>query len=359
MSRVLMLSSFPVYPANDGGRARIHSFARNLTAEHEVTVVCPRLTERPPARLPYRLLDLAGTGPRRQLFDPAFLRRLVQVIRAERPDVLLLEYVWQGLHATIASALTGTPLVVDAFDVVTTRFRRRNHPLWPVITLYERAVLRRASRVFAISEVDLQGFRALGIPDDRLALLPGGVDIDVFHPDPEARDRVRHSLRIGDDRLLLFFGQLEYAPNADALSVLAEEIVPRLPAACQLMIAGRGNVERLRSRYGRARMRFLGPVASIADHINAADAVVSPIMSGSGTRHKLLETIACGVPAVSTTIGAEGIAADVLRPAVLIRDEWPAFAEAACDAASWPRLEPSAAFLAHHDWRTIVKGVEL
>lgn len=359
MSRVLILSSFPVYPANDGGRARIHSFARNLTAHHEVTVVCPRLAERPQERLPYRLLDIAGTGRRRQLFDPGFVHRLIRIIRAERPDVLLLEYVWQGLHATIASTLTATPLIVDAFDVVTTRFRRRHHPLWPVITLYERAVLRRAERVFAISDVDLRGFRALGIPEHRLSLLPGGVDIDVFHPDPDARDRVRKSLGVEDVRLLLFFGQLEYAPNADALSVLAQEIVPRLPVACQLVIAGRGNVEQLRSRYGRARMRFLGPVDSIADHINAADAVVSPITSGSGTRHKLLETIACGVPAVSTTIGAEGITEDVLRPAVLIRDEWPSFAEAACDAATWPRLEPSAAFLAHHDWRTIVKSVQL
>jgi glycosyltransferase involved in cell wall biosynthesis len=359
MSRVLMLSSFPVYPTNDGGRARIHSFARNLTAEHEVTVVCSRLPERPKERLPYRLLDIAGSGPRRQLFDPGFLRRLVSLIRKERPDVLLLEYVWQGVHATIASALTATPLVVDAFDVVTTRFRRQHHPLLPVITLYERIVLRRAERVFAISDVDLQGFRALGISDRRLSLLPGGVDVDVFHPDPDARDRVRKTLRVGDDRLLFFFGQLDYAPNADALSVLAKEIVPRLPDGCQLAIAGRGNVEQLRSRYGSARTRFLGPVDSIADHINAADAVVSPIRIGSGTRHKLLETIACGVPAVSTTIGAEGIDNKVLRPAVLIRDEWATFAEAACDAATWPRLQPSAAFLANHDWRTIVKSVRL
>ncbi|MCH8850314.1 MAG: glycosyltransferase [Chloroflexi bacterium] len=258
MSKILVLSYLPIYPANDGGRARIHEFAENISKKHDVLVVCPPLSERPPKPLPYRLSEIGGVGPWRQLFDPSFLIRLIRLVNEEKPDVLLLEYVWQGFHAAVVQALTGVPVVVDAFDVVTVRFRRARHPLWPVISLYERAVLKMAKRVFAISEVDRQEFIKLGINPKKLSVVPGGIDLDTFHPDPAARRRVRRRLGIRrGERLILFFGQLGYAPNADALHILCSEVMPRLDASFRLFVAGRGPVEELAQRYGSPQITFL------------------------------------------------------------------------------------------------------
>jgi glycosyltransferase involved in cell wall biosynthesis len=358
--KVLMLAHVPVFPPNDGGSARIHEFAANLAREHQVIVVCPPLAQRPREALPYTLLDIGGAGARRQIFDPGFLMRLLRLIRREQPDVLLLEYIWQALHATAARLITGVPLVIDAFDVVTVRFRRARHPLWPVISLYERLMLRGARRVFAISEVDRREFVRLGVAAERLAVVPGGVDVAIFHPDDIARQRTRIRLGVPEDRpLLLFFGQLTYPPNADAIDLLASEVMPRLDMDYHLAVAGRGPIEELRQRYGSDRISFLGPVERISDYINAADAVVAPIRHGSGTRRKLLETIACGVPVVTTTIGAEGLDERVCAGSVTIRDDWDQFAEAVRGAAAARRLRPREEFLAMHDWRSVIQKVQL
>ena len=360
MSKILVLSYLPIYPANDGGRARIHELAANLSKEHEVAVVCPRLSEQPPGPLPYRLHDIGGVGARRQLFDPSFLIRLLRLVDEERPDLLLLEYIWQGFHATVVHALKGVSVVLDAFDVVTVRFQRARHPLWPVISLYERAMLKLAKRVFAISEVDRREFLKLGADPRRLSVVPGGIDVSTFRPDESARWRVREKLGIGEaEPLLLFFGQLTYAPNTDALRILCSEVIPRLDPSFRLLVVGRGPVAELRRRYRSPQIMFLGPVESIADHINAADAVVAPIRHGSGTRRKVLETIACGVPVVTTSIGAEGFDQQVCRPGLVIRDDWPSFASAVREVVSWPRYQPDQAFLDMHDWRAIVERIRL
>ncbi len=360
MSKILMLSYLSIYPANDGGRARIHEFAENISKKHDVLVVCPPLSERPLKPLPYRLSEIGGVGPWRQLFDPSFLIRLIRLVNEEKPDVLLLEYVWQGFHAAVVQALTGVPVVVDAFDVVTVRFRRARHPLWPIISLYERAVLKLAKRVFSISEVDRQEFIKLGINPKKLSVVPGGIDLDTFHPDPKARRRVRRRLGIRrGERLILFFGQLSYAPNTDALHILCSEVMPRLDASFRLFVAGRGPVEELSQRYGSPQITFLGPVASIAEHINAADALVAPIRHGSGTKRKVLETIACGVPVVTTSIGAEGFDQAACAPSLTIADDWDSFADQVRRATRAKHVPPSPAFLENHDWRSIVGRIRL
>jgi glycosyltransferase involved in cell wall biosynthesis len=80
-----------------------------------------------------------------------------------------------------------------------------------------------------------------------------------------------------------------------------------------------------------------GLVASMADELAAADVVIVPLLSGSGTRLKILEAMAHGVPVVSTTIGAEGL--DVAHGVqLLIADTAEAMAEAVVRLQSDPDL---------------------
>ena len=360
MSKILVLSYLSIYPANDGGRARIHEFAKNISKKHDVIVVCPPLSERPPKPLPYRLSEIGSVGPRRQLFDPSFLIRLIRLVNEEKPDVLLLEYVWQGFHAAVVQALTGVPVVVDAFDVVTVRFRRTRHPLWPIVSLLERCVLRAADHVFAVSEQDRKQLVRLGASEQTTSVVPNGVDTSQFRPDPNARRRVRRRLGLRrGERLLFFFGQLDYPPNAEAVRVLAQEIMPRLDERYRLVIAGRGPVAQLRKTYGGGRTEFLGPVEGLPDYINAADAVVAPIMQGSGTRLKLVESVACGAPTVTTSIGAEGLDLAACAPSLTIANDWDSFADQVRRAARAKHVPPSPAFLESYDWRAIVGRIRL
>lgn len=217
---VLMLAHVPLFPANDGGRVRIRQLAANLARRHEVTLVCPP-AEGTPDETPGFTVHAAGVPGTRQLIDPRGYHTIVDLVRKVRPDYILVEYVWQSLHANLARLAHEAPVILDAFDVVTERFRRAGSRLWPLISLLERFALRTADRVFAVSEVDRSQLVRLGAHPERTSIVPNGVDTSRFRPDPAAGQRVRERLGIAkDERLLFFFGQLDYAPNAEAVKIL-------------------------------------------------------------------------------------------------------------------------------------------
>ena len=359
MSKILVLSYLPIFPTNGGGRVRIRQLSTHLAERHTVTLACPRLEEQPDETLGFTIQD-GGVRGAKQLVDPRTYRTIFELVRRTRPDFILLEYVWLGVHANLARLAQRVPLVLDAFDVVTTRFRRARHLLWPAISLLERFTLRTADRIFAVSETDRVQLVRLGAAAQRTSVVPNGVDTARFRPDEEAGRRIRDLLGIKrNERLLFFFGQLDYAPNREAVRILAHEIMPRLDGAYRLAIAGQGSVAQLRKTYGGDRIKFLGPVDRIADYINAADVVVAPLMHGSGTRLKLLESLACGVPTVTTSIGAEGLDLAVCEPALSVADGWGAFADTVRRAVTMDRMPPSRSFLEAYDWRAIVERIRL
>jgi len=136
--------------------------------------------------------------------------------------------------------------------------------------------------------------------------------------------RIRHDLRACVDASLynyledgrepdtmLFVGSFQHPPNQAALEFFVEQVLPKVlerrPSA-RLVVAGAQappSVNRLLQREG---VEFLGRVADIRGVYGKYAVFVCPILSGSGVRVKLLEAFAAGIPAVSTTIGAEGLA---------------------------------------------------
>ncbi len=129
----------------------------------------------------------------------------------------------------------------------------------------------------------------------------------------------------------LFFGRLDYEPNADAVRLLCRDIWPivrkSLPSAT-LRIVGSGDTTALLSLISRdGSIDLAGRVEDIAAELDAVSVVVVPLRSGGGTRLKILEAMAAGCAVVTTTIGGEGIALEDEEHA-LIRDAIPAFAEA-------------------------------
>ena len=161
--------------------------------------------------------------------------------------------------------------------------------------------------------------------------------------------------------MVLFFGQLSYAPNREAVRIIRKEIAPRLARAganVAIVIAGK-NAEGLTDAgaHNGVPVRFAGAVPSIAPYINAADVVIVPVTAGGGTRLKVLESIACGTPVVSTTLGAEGIDRAACGELLTVVDGWAAFA----DALTAPHVKKgnvSSAFLDMYSWASIVSRIE-
>ncbi len=359
--KIVMIVPYPIFPADEGGRVRARNLLKQLAVDHDVVLLTPRSPANATNDLPITIREITPPGARHQILSPSFLRHAAAIARDERPDVVIAEYPWPALHAWWLSRAAGARFVLDAPNVEADRFRSTASRAWPFVAAYERLATRLASRVFTVSNDDRARFIRRGVPASKIEVVPNGVDPDVMHPDDAARAATRRALGIDDQtRLLLFFGQLNYAPNRDAIATIAREIAPRLDRLAggyEIVIAGKGDIEAFRRDFAHPRLRFTGVVAAIAPYINTADAVIAPIGSGGGTRLKVLESVACGTPVVSTPIGAEGIDRDACADLLVIADGWDSFAEAALDRERVKRGNVPARFLDMYSWTAIVRRV--
>lgn len=139
-----------------------------------------------------------------------------------------------------------------------------------------------------------------------------------------------------DGATLLFLGSFSYPPNADAATWFVDAIWPLMRASAQadmrFLIVGR-DAHRIASLAERPGVFIRSDIEDVADAFAEATAFVAPLRAGAGTRLKLLEAAAHGVPIVSTSIGARGLPLVPGRD-LLVADGESEFADAARKALS-------------------------
>lgn len=110
--------------------------------------------------------------------------------------------------------------------------------------------------------------------------------------------------------VILFIGHLGYPPNVDAAGRLARAILPRirrsLPGA-KLVLAGRGPKAAVRALAGLPGVELVENPESMAPLLSGAHLSIIPLKAGGGTRIKILEAMAWGVPVIATPLAAEGL----------------------------------------------------
>lgn len=111
---------------------------------------------------------------------------------------------------------------------------------------------------------------------------------------------------------VIFSGNLRFLPNQTAVRWFRAEIWPALRAkfpGLRWRLLGKNPDGVEKDLEGDDRIEVIGPVADAVEHLARAQVAVVPILAGSGTRLKILEAWAAGLPVVSTTLGAEGLGA--------------------------------------------------
>jgi polysaccharide biosynthesis protein PslH len=140
---------------------------------------------------------------------------------------------------------------------------------------------------------------------------------------------------------IVFSGNLEYQPNILAIRFFHESIWPLLRARWPKLkwrIVGR-NHERLQASLSAdERITLTGPVGDAVSEIASARVAVVPVLAGSGTRVKIIEAWAAGIPVVSTRIGAEGLPG-VAGEHLLLEDQPSDFARAVSSLLEFPTLQ--------------------
>jgi len=337
--RLLFLSPFPPRPLYGGAVVRNHYLARHLCERHEVwgSFVGTDGGEQFAGEVPLRREGLPA------LFDPHFLWQAYRRIREQRLEAIVSTSLIAGLHGALLKLLTGLPFWMDEHNVEWHCAKRYGHRFWWVIYLLEGFILKLADHVTCVSEADrerlISNFR---LSPERVAVAPNGVD----YPRLAEGDKAERS---GGKRVL-FFGVLDYPPNAEAVKVLATQIAPKVKNEIQIVVAGRGG-DSLRDLY--PRLEFHGFVDDIHQLVRECDGLVVPILAGGGTRMKILETLACERPVVSTTCGAEGIDREAAGRALTITDSFDEMAEWVNSLPLGARAKPGPGFAELYDWEKI------
>jgi glycosyltransferase involved in cell wall biosynthesis len=162
----------------------------------------------------------------------------------------------------------------------------------------ERQWLPRFSLLLAASAEDAARAGVIA-PGARIAVYPNTIPY-IEQPERSPED------------VIAFSGTLDYEPNRTAVRYFAESIWPilreRLPKLRWLLI-GRNPDAVARYISGDPRIESTGAVADAIPELARAKVAVVPLLSGSGTRLKIIEAWAAGTPVVSTGLGAEGLPA--------------------------------------------------
>jgi glycosyltransferase involved in cell wall biosynthesis len=234
----------------------------------------------------------------------AAARPAVERLR-ESFDFDLIDTHWaypDGYGAVRLARQLGVPCVlsVRGSDVNELCFR------WPTRRPVRRA-LRGATALVAVSRALKETLGSAGIPADRVAVIPNGVDASVFRPGDRAA--ARDALGIGADQTVLFSaGTLVREKGIEHLIAGLGRLAHR--PELHLYVAGAGphraSLEALADREGLGgRVTFLGhlDLAGMVRWYQAADLLVFASLR-EGCPNAVMEALACGLPVVSSRVGA-------------------------------------------------------
>jgi glycosyltransferase involved in cell wall biosynthesis len=236
------------------------------------------------------------SGAALRLTRPRALRDLLRWA-----DVTVVEFPWQ--FGPCARLVGPRPLVLSAHNVEVERFvdcsraagRSPNGPWVRYVERMERQAVERADLVTAVSEADRCGLvDRYGLDPGRVVVAPNGADVEAILPaDTARRAAARRALGLPDDRPVVLYAGADTTPNRHGLEWVRE--LARSTDRYTFLVVGRVG--------GRPRREgalvATGWVRDFPSYLAAADLAICPIQYGGGTKLKLIEFLAAGIPTVA------------------------------------------------------------
>lgn len=334
--RLVVSTTFPIYPPRGGGQARIFNLYREIARNRDVEIVSLAASNQPEVKqeIAPGLFEIrVAKSPEHEAEEQALSRRVgntpvtdvaMPLLHALTPEYgRELSRAVQSAHAVIAShpysvsairsASADAPLWYEAHNVEIELKRQilGRYPatdrLLAATERVERECWRASELVYACSADDLDVLaERYGSTDARQLVVANGVDLETTSFFPPA-ERIRLKKRFGLDGLpvALFLGSW-HQPNIEAVEFLLE-CARSLPDVVFLIVGSVGGPFEYVIHPDNVVVTGVVEAEEKRLLLGCADLALNPMASGSGTNLKMLDYFAAGAPVLSTPLGARGI----------------------------------------------------
>lgn len=340
-----MLSPRYPYPLISGDRVRIHYMARELSRHFDATLLClcddeDEFRAPVPSHSPFDSIEriwlprwrsyanvlraLGSAAPLQVAYyrHAEFARRTRELVAGH--DIVLAHLVRTAGYALDISL----PKVLEMTDAISLTYERtkgttskRRVRTWIYgieqrrLRRYEERMLEAFDPVSLVSHVD-RSYLLKTVERENVLVCPNGVDLDEYP----------FQLQFDAAPVVVFFGNMTTLPNLDACTYFVREVLPSLRKIrpWTFRVIGRIRAPDARALRALDGVEVVGEVPSIAAAVRGARAGVCPMRIGAGMQNKLLEYMALGLPAITSTLSLRPISA---RPdaEVLVADDPEAF----------------------------------
>ncbi len=329
--KILMLTPYLPFPLISGGQTRSYNLIKNLSKKHDITLFslikdnrekkyipelkkyCKKIFVFNRSKTPwtFRNILLTGFGPYPFLvirnLAPDEKLAVKKELEREKYDIIHAEtfYVMPHISDTEVPIL----LVEQTIEyLVYKHFVEDQAPLLAKIPFWvdvmklkfwETHFWKQANGVVAMSESDRKEMLKLA-PNLKIDIVPNGIDIDYFSALPRKE--------IIPARVL-YVGNFKWIQNVEAVNILVNEVWPAIKKEikkAKLWIVGMNITDKLKE-YASEDIEISEALPDIREAYSKASVLVAPIKGPGGTRLKILEAMASGLPVVTTSVGAEGL----------------------------------------------------
>lgn len=222
------------------------------------------------------------------------LMKYLPIIRAERRRPLVV-CDWHNIESELMRQYAEREQ-----SVLRRTYARRTARL---MSEAEKHALREFDAHIVVSEQDADRLRSLN-SDARVYVVENGVDTTYYS---------EVSAAAGDESIrnrIVFVGSMDYHANIDGVVSFARDMWPQVRARKPELIftiVGKDPAAEVRELASISGVEVTGTVDDVRPYYREAAASIVPLRVGGGSRLKILESMAAGVPVISTTLGGEGL----------------------------------------------------
>ncbi len=235
--------------------------------------------------------------------------------QARFTDVIMCYDVQYAIPAIIAAKLTKKPVILLG-DILYISYYRgiKDIPpfqLWMLLT-WEKTVEHLVDRIAVWGPDDEKFLLSSGIAKKKITIIPLSIDLKrIENSTKEPNDEIAYwklkTYKEDGFKILMFHGNLNYAPNRLSVEYIVNELAPLVLKKNNKVVFAIVGAAPENYRNQNNRVIFTGRVNNLFSCLELADAGIVPLMIGTGVKNKVLEYFALSKPVVTTEIGAENL----------------------------------------------------